>query len=478
MLRMIVLFLVVLLGMWPASAAERIALLIGNQSYNNKVGPLKNPLNDVALLGKALRSLKFKVTEIKDADYRLIDTSINRHIQNVRLAGEGTMSIVYYAGHGAANPDTKINYLIPLDVPNADDEDLWTNSINLNKIVESLREQSPAATHYVIFDACRNELNLTRKGQRALGERGFVPIAYTPGVMIAYATAPGKTATDAGVYAKALAEEIVKPGVEAVSMFRRAALRVKHEIGQDPWLAASTLPENYFAGSKSDEMKIWESVKDTDDPAKISTYLEIYPNGDFVLIAKALIAHHEKQLKAEQAVKEQERRREEVARKAEEVQRLEEQLRLREAALAQQQKLLKEGKDSIAAQVLQDRQKENERLRAEELAKLREEARLAREAAQAADKQRIESDKSAKEARAAVDKAKISTKSLIPAKNTDGGGGSSCSSERRVCRWNCQNKGRPPEHCESFCSGSHARCLQTGIFSKAEGPPTSGLARR
>ena len=236
----------------PACAAERLALLIGNESYNDKVGPLKNPRNDVALLGAALRTLKFTVTEIRDADYGTIDKAINRHIQNVRRAGSESIGLIYYAGHGAANPDTKINYLIPIDVANADDDELWTNSINLNRVVEAVREQAPNATHYIVFDACRNELNLTLKGKRALAERGFVPIAYTPGVMIAYATAPGKTATDvgvgAGIYARALAEEIVKPGLEAVTMFRRVALRVNREIGQDPWMAASTLPEVYFAG--------------------------------------------------------------------------------------------------------------------------------------------------------------------------------------------------------------------------------------
>jgi formylglycine-generating enzyme required for sulfatase activity/uncharacterized caspase-like protein len=243
-------FLAIVAG--PACAAERLALLIGNQSYNAKVGPLQNPHNDIRLIGAALRSLKFKITEIKDADYGAIDKAINRHIQAVRREGQGSISLVYYAGHGAANPDTKINYLIPVDVANAEDDELWTNSINLNRVVESLREQAPSATHYVVFDACRNELNLTHKGKRALTDRGFVPLAYTPGVMIAYATAPGKTATDAGagagIYAKALAEEIVKPGLEAVTMFRRVALRVNREIGQDPWMAASTLPEVYLAG--------------------------------------------------------------------------------------------------------------------------------------------------------------------------------------------------------------------------------------
>jgi hypothetical protein len=45
----------------------------------------------------------------------------------------------------------------------------------------------------------------------------------------------------------------LKPGFAAVTMFRRVALRVNREIGQDPWLAASTVPEHYLAGSKSEE---------------------------------------------------------------------------------------------------------------------------------------------------------------------------------------------------------------------------------
>ena len=51
-----------------------------------------------------------------------------------------------------------------------------------------------------------------------------------------------------GPYAKVLAEEIVKPGVEAVSMFRRVQIRVKQSIGQDPWLTFPSLPAVYFAG--------------------------------------------------------------------------------------------------------------------------------------------------------------------------------------------------------------------------------------
>jgi hypothetical protein len=291
----------------PAMAQQpaRIALLVGNQAYNPKVGPLKNPHEDVTLVGAALRSLGFTVTEIMDADYRSMDAAIKRHAAAVRRDGPGTISLFYYSGHGAADPDTRTNYLIPVDVMEADDADLWNVSLNLNNVVEGLRAQAPAATHYVVFDACRNELNLTRKGKKALTDKGFVPIAYTPGVMVAYATAPGKTAADGGSgggpYAHALAEEIVKPGIEALTMFRRVALRVNRQIGQDPWLSASTLPEVYFAGTpeKQTELAFWATVKNSTNPIVLKTYLERYPNGSFATLARALIVQHEQRLEAE-----------------------------------------------------------------------------------------------------------------------------------------------------------------------------------
>lgn len=90
---------------------------------------------------------------------------------------------------------------------------------------------------------------------RSLGSsKGFVPINSTPGLLIAYSTAPNKTASDTGVgsgpYAKALAEEITRPGQEAVMMFRNVQLKVKQAIGQDPWLSFPTLRPVYFAGEQ------------------------------------------------------------------------------------------------------------------------------------------------------------------------------------------------------------------------------------
>jgi len=50
-----------------AQEPTRLALVIGNQDYAAKVGPLKNPRSDAALIEKSLKQLGFRVTVLKDA---------------------------------------------------------------------------------------------------------------------------------------------------------------------------------------------------------------------------------------------------------------------------------------------------------------------------------------------------------------------------------------------------------------------------
>ncbi len=235
-----------------AAEPARFALLIGNQNYSERVGRLKNPHNDVAIVEAALRRLNFHVTVIKDADYKTMDTAVRRYAAEVQRAGPDAISFFYYSGHGAAKFDTGINYLIPVDVQ-ATDETMWFNSLEQQAIIDRLSKQAANATHYVIFDACRNELQLRGDGRKALTDKGMVPVAQEAGMLIGYSTAPRQTASDegegGGLYAKALAEELVRPGFEAVTMFRNVGLRVRRSLKQDPWLAASSsLKEVYLAG--------------------------------------------------------------------------------------------------------------------------------------------------------------------------------------------------------------------------------------
>jgi hypothetical protein len=55
----------IVLWLLPASAfaqaEKRIALLIGNKDYKTGVGALTNPLNDIRIVGDALKSVGFEV---------------------------------------------------------------------------------------------------------------------------------------------------------------------------------------------------------------------------------------------------------------------------------------------------------------------------------------------------------------------------------------------------------------------------------
>lgn len=305
----------------PAAAEERIALLIANQNYNENVGRLSDPFRDVVLLQPILEKLGFQVTVVRDATYKMLETSLRTHTQRIRKAGPGTISFLYYSGHGAADPETSINYIIPVDANSGEDSDLWLNSFELGDAVKKLRDQSPEATHYVVVNACRDALKLTRQGKKALGsEKGFTPVSTVAGVMIAFATAPGRTSGDAGdkgsAYARALAAEIDNPGVEAVTMFRNVQLRVKQEQGQDPWLSFPSLPAVFLAGRKSREeieLDAWNAIKDTRRAPELVAFLETYPAGQFAPVARGLLDHYRQEAEQMAARKRDEERKAEAA---------------------------------------------------------------------------------------------------------------------------------------------------------------------
>src|SRR5215813_9372982 len=110
---------------------------------------------------------------------------------------------------------------------------------------EFLNDRAPKAVHFVVFDACRNNLGGVR------GAKGFVPVAEKPGMLIAFSTAPGTTASDqgenSGPYARALAAELVRPGNHSDLFFElrtRVATSTAHE--QIPWTQDGLMRRVYF----------------------------------------------------------------------------------------------------------------------------------------------------------------------------------------------------------------------------------------
>jgi hypothetical protein len=232
----IVLFVLMLLP--PVAHAEaRFALLICNQAYDPSVGILKNPRNDIALVGDALAKRGFEVLPpIKDATRIAILGGVRDLVRRLNTAGSGAIGFIYYSGHGAAEKDTNINYLIPVDAKEPGSTAFWDASLKLDDILRLL-DGARSAAKFIVFDACRNELQLPTKDTT----KGLVPVAEQQGMFIAYASAPGRTASDrgdsSGPYAAALAAEFARPGLDHLNLFQNVKETVLAATGgaQQPW---------------------------------------------------------------------------------------------------------------------------------------------------------------------------------------------------------------------------------------------------
>ena len=97
-------------GAGLAVAAERVALVIGNGSYEG-VSTLANPVNDAQDIAAKLKELGFSVVEGYDLGKRAMEEKVGEFSD--RLEGSDA-AVLYYAGHGIAVQ--KRNFIVPISM--------------------------------------------------------------------------------------------------------------------------------------------------------------------------------------------------------------------------------------------------------------------------------------------------------------------------------------------------------------------------
>ncbi len=242
-----------LLAAAPAHAQQqpaKIALLIGNQGYDRSVGELTNPHNDIAVIGAALAKQGFRVRPpVKEARRSVILGAVRELVRQLNAAGAGAIGFLYYSGHGAAESDTGFNYLIPIDAKEPGSATFWDDSLKLDDVLKLL-DGARSAAKFIVFDACRNELRVPAKSTT----KGLMPVAEQQGMFIAYSSAPGRTASDAGStsgpYAAALATELGKGGQDHLNLFQnvKEAVIASTNGVQQPWFMDGLVRRIYPTG--------------------------------------------------------------------------------------------------------------------------------------------------------------------------------------------------------------------------------------
>jgi tetratricopeptide (TPR) repeat protein len=288
-----------------AQAEKRIALLIGNRDYRAGVGSLTNPLNDIRIVGEALKSVGFEVLKpVENAQRSAMLIAIHAFASKLKTAGPEAVGFLYYSGHGIASAGE--NYLIPTDVDEPSTVLLSVQGVKQSEVLAILRGEAPNAAHYLVLDACRNTL------QGARGGKGFVPVGQQSGVLVAFATEPGRTASDtgqgSGPYAAALAEELIKPVQNDLLMFHNIRVAVIEKTGGDqvPWTEDGIQrPRRVIFGGEgkleqptsmalpaaslrlSEAAEAWDRTKDTTSIATLEAFIRRFGDSYYGDLAKA-----------------------------------------------------------------------------------------------------------------------------------------------------------------------------------------------
>lgn len=228
-------------GLAPAATAEqKVALVIGNSAY--PAASLRNPVNDASAMAKKLRALGFDVILKTDSNLREMTRAISQFGEKLTL---GSVGLFYYAGHGMQVRGK--NFLIPVDAEIKTEGSVRSEAVDVDQVLEQL---GPARLSMVILDACRN--NPFERRFRSVAGGGLAQIDAPTGTLLAYATAPGKVASDGtgsnGLYTEALLKAIDTPGLKVEDVFKQVRINVLKESDnlQTPWESSSLTGEFYF----------------------------------------------------------------------------------------------------------------------------------------------------------------------------------------------------------------------------------------
>jgi hypothetical protein len=305
-----VLFLLLLAS--GVHAEKRVALVIGNGAYG-KVSQLPNPTRDAEAIESLLRSANFDlVVAQRDLGNLAMRRSLRDFSDRVR---DADIAVLFYAGHGIEVNGA--NYLIPVDAILERDIDVEDEAIPVDRVIQIL--EPAKRLRLVILDACRDNpfihsMKRTISG-RSIG-RGLAKVdVLTSDTLIAFAAKAGSTALDGdganSPYTRALLKHLTTPGLD----LRLALGRVRDEVLKDtdnkqepfvygslggnevvlvpakalPEVGSTSAPRVAVDYDKEMEIAFWNAVKDSNSADLLQTYVDRYPAGNFVALAKALI---------------------------------------------------------------------------------------------------------------------------------------------------------------------------------------------
>jgi Caspase domain len=284
-----------------ASAQKRVALVIGNSTYQN-VARLANPVNDATAIAQMFKNAGFDtVTMRRDLGILEFKRALREFSDS---AQDADIAVMYYAGHGIQVGD--MNYMIPVDARLATENDVQDETVSLDRIMMSM--QSAKRLRLVLLDSCRENPFLNRmkvsRATRSLG-RGLARVEPENNTLVAYAAKGGQVAADGtgehSPFTSALLKYLAVPGLDV----RLALGRVRDEVlkntgnKQEPFVYGSlggesitlvTPPAQATPEALSDIKGDYELVERVGTRKAWEAFLSSHKEGLYAELARAQLA--------------------------------------------------------------------------------------------------------------------------------------------------------------------------------------------
>ena len=229
------------------SMGKRIALVIGNAKYLSS--PLRNPINDANDISSALKQSGFEVIDVRDANLQQMRSAVRTFGDSLLNSDVG---LVYYSGHGIESKGR--NYFIPVNTDIQRVDEIADQALDVSLILDKMTTAGKGV-NILIVDACRDD-PLTRSFRTT--SKGLAAMDAPKGTIIAYATSPGKLASDGdpkarnSPYTKHLLAAMQVPNRPIEMVFKEVRRNVQNDTKneQTPWENTSLSGDFYFRVQK------------------------------------------------------------------------------------------------------------------------------------------------------------------------------------------------------------------------------------
>jgi hypothetical protein len=281
----------------PASAAKKVAFVVGIDFYDNLGADkqLQRAVNDARAISAAFSSLGLEVVSGENLSRAAFNEQWQKFIDTIT---PGDTAAIYFSGHGVEIGG--LNYILPRDIPNLTfgrQEQLQRESLSVAEFLLDLRRRQPQVT-LVILDACRDHPFVPPQLRSTDAPRGLARMEATRGTFIMYSAGAGETALDRlpkddpdhvnSVYTRRLLPLLKMPGL-ALPELAQQVRREVHDLAatvphfQQPAYYDGLIGKYCLAGCEapsspqlSEVVRAWQSIEASTDIGDLEAFRNQY----------------------------------------------------------------------------------------------------------------------------------------------------------------------------------------------------------